>query len=240
MVVKLRSRAAKQHELIEDAAMVYKIQGSPERRVWYVDTGDMTAERSREMMDKLKKDLDTWRLPQQDMIEHRYQPVIDWMKERGSERTLYLDHHTMLDEEGVLHLLDKVTRTRHNLASSLDEGDENSIHRILLNRSCNLVAKSSRKGKGNCIIPCNNGVMVTYAADLDNRAWDWNDVPGIYYKKHDLLYVNIADLSNYFLFWKGNTIDILNFTKDFSSHTNCTMSVVQNKFTEQGRGVMKW
>ncbi len=245
----------KQRELIEDAALIYKIQNAPERKVWVIDTGNMSHERARVAISKFKEDLATkalvwdqekaWSFTgrNDNMTEHRYQPVVDWMKERVVTPPLgRIDHHTMLDEEGVLHLLDKVIRTRHNMGhtSYPSQNDEECVHTILMNRSCNMIAKQCRKARGNCIIPCSNGIMVTYAADLDNRAWRYDDIPGIYIHWHDMFYTNIQDLSNYFLFWEGNTIDILNLSKEYPRKTNHNITIVQNQYTEQGRGVMKW
>ena len=236
------------------AALIYKIQNAPERKVWHIDTSNMSHERARVAIRKFKEEFSNvkrdlaekalvWcqeKTREDNMVEHRYQPVVDWMKKRVVTQPFDLNHHTMLNEEGVLDLLNKVTRTRHNLDFVPDREDEVSIHLILMDRSCNIIAKQCRKARGNCIIPCCNGIMVTYAADLDNRVWRYDDIPAIYIKKHDLFYVNIQDLSKYFLFWEGNTIDILNLSKEYPRKASAILTIVQNQYTEQGRGVMRW
>lgn len=54
----------KQRELIEDAALIHRVQRAPSRHVWYIDTGKMRHDRSKYVIQNFKNELNQKRIPQ--------------------------------------------------------------------------------------------------------------------------------------------------------------------------------
>lgn len=53
----------KQKELLEDAIIIYRVQRAPERRVFYIDTGDMNAVRAKAHIQSIKNEIHQRRIP---------------------------------------------------------------------------------------------------------------------------------------------------------------------------------
>lgn len=53
----------KQKELLEDAIIIYRVQRAPERRVFYIDTGDMPPHRATAFLEKIKMEVHQKRIP---------------------------------------------------------------------------------------------------------------------------------------------------------------------------------
>lgn len=53
----------KQKELLEDAVIIYRVQRAPERRVFYIDTGDMPPNKAAQHIEKVRNDLYQRRIP---------------------------------------------------------------------------------------------------------------------------------------------------------------------------------
>lgn len=53
----------KQKELLEDSIIIYRVQRAPERRVFYIDTGDMPPHRATAFLEKIKMEVHQKRIP---------------------------------------------------------------------------------------------------------------------------------------------------------------------------------
>jgi hypothetical protein len=53
----------KQKELLEDAIIIYRVQRAPERRVFYIDTGDMPPHRANSFLERVKMEVHQKRIP---------------------------------------------------------------------------------------------------------------------------------------------------------------------------------
>ncbi len=58
------NKTFKQRELIEDAAIIHRVQRAPSRNVWYIDTGKMRADKSSWVVHNFKNELNQNRVPQ--------------------------------------------------------------------------------------------------------------------------------------------------------------------------------
>ena len=54
----------KQRELLEDAALIHRVQRAPSRTVWYIDTGKARGDRATWMANNFKNELNQKRIPQ--------------------------------------------------------------------------------------------------------------------------------------------------------------------------------
>lgn len=53
----------KQKELLEDAILIYRVQRAPERRIFYIDVGQMPAQRAKEHIQGIKNEIHQRRIP---------------------------------------------------------------------------------------------------------------------------------------------------------------------------------
>ena len=70
----------KQKELLEDAIIIYRIQRAPERRIFYVDVGNMPAHMAMAFVERVKNEIQQRRIPSstgggQSMIDASYNPL---------------------------------------------------------------------------------------------------------------------------------------------------------------------
>jgi len=69
----------KQKELLEDAILIYRIQRAPERRIFYVDTGDMPAHLAMGFVERIKNEIHQRRIPTQsggaNQLDASYNPI---------------------------------------------------------------------------------------------------------------------------------------------------------------------
>jgi hypothetical protein len=70
----------KQKELLEDAVIIYRVQRAPERRVFYVDVGNMPAHMAMSFVERVKNEINQRRIPSstgggQNMIDASYNPL---------------------------------------------------------------------------------------------------------------------------------------------------------------------
>lgn len=70
----------KQKELIEDAMLIYRIQRAPERRVFYVDVGNMPAHLAMGFLERIKNEIHQRRIPSQtgggaNVLDASYNPL---------------------------------------------------------------------------------------------------------------------------------------------------------------------
>lgn len=73
-------RVYRQMAMIEDAVIIYRIVRAPERRVFYVDVGNMPAQRVKQYLEQVKNELRQKRVPgmtnngQKDIVDGQYDP----------------------------------------------------------------------------------------------------------------------------------------------------------------------
>jgi hypothetical protein len=72
-------RVYRQLSMIEDAVIIYRIVRAPERRVFYVDVGNMPAQRVKQYLEQVKNELRQKRVPGQsntgkDVVDGQYDP----------------------------------------------------------------------------------------------------------------------------------------------------------------------
>lgn len=70
----------KQKELLEDAIIIYRVQRAPERRVFYIDTGDMPPHRAASFLEKVKMEVHQKRIPNKtgggnNIMDAQYNPL---------------------------------------------------------------------------------------------------------------------------------------------------------------------
>jgi hypothetical protein len=70
----------KQKELLEDAIIIYRIQRAPERRIFYVDVGNMPAHMAMSFVERVKNEIQQRRIPSStgggsSMIDASYNPL---------------------------------------------------------------------------------------------------------------------------------------------------------------------
>ena len=56
-------KAYKQKELMEDATIIYRVQRAPERRVFYIDVGNVPAQRAKAQIEQYKNDIKQKKIP---------------------------------------------------------------------------------------------------------------------------------------------------------------------------------
>ena len=73
-------RVYRQMSMIEDAVIIYRIVRAPERRVFYVDVGNMPAQRVKQYLEQVKNEIRQKRVPsvssngQKDVVDGQYDP----------------------------------------------------------------------------------------------------------------------------------------------------------------------
>lgn len=101
----------KQKELLEDAILIYRIQRAPERRVFYIDVGNMPTHLAMSFVERVKNEVNQRRIPS---VTGGSQTVID-----AGYNPLCLDLNTKIP------LLDGRILTLTELISEFEQGKEN-------------------------------------------------------------------------------------------------------------------
>jgi len=101
----------KQKELLEDAIIIYRVQRAPERRVFYVDVGNMPSHLAMQFVERVKTEIHQRRIPSatgggQSVIDAAYNPLC-------------------LDLTTKIPLLDGRTLTLNELIVEFEQGKEN-------------------------------------------------------------------------------------------------------------------
>ena len=70
----------KQKELLEDAIIIYRVQRAPERRVFYIDIGDMPPHKAKAFLEKVKMEVHQKRIPNKtggggNILDAQYNPL---------------------------------------------------------------------------------------------------------------------------------------------------------------------
>jgi hypothetical protein len=101
----------KQKELLEDAIIIYRVQRAPERRVFYIDVGNMPSHLAMGFVERVKNEVNQRRIPSttggsQTVVDSSYNPLC-------------------LDLDTKIPLLDGRTLTLTELIEEFNEGKEN-------------------------------------------------------------------------------------------------------------------
>lgn len=70
----------KQKELLEDSLIIYRVQRAPERRIFYIDVGDMNAHQAMAHVERVKNEIHQRRIPSRtgggsNMMDAQYNPL---------------------------------------------------------------------------------------------------------------------------------------------------------------------
>jgi len=79
-VLEMIFKVFKQKELLEDAILIYRVQRAPERRVFYIDTGNMPSHLAMQFVERVKNEIHQRRIPTQNgggqnMLDASYNPL---------------------------------------------------------------------------------------------------------------------------------------------------------------------
>ena len=114
----------KQKELLEDAIIIYRVQRAPERRVFYIDTGDMPGHRSMAHVERIKNEIHQRRIPNRtgggsSILDASYNPL-----------SIIEDYFfaQCMDLNTKIPLLDGRTLTLQNIINEYNEGKDNYVY----------------------------------------------------------------------------------------------------------------
>jgi len=79
-VLEMIFKVFKQKELLEDAILIYRVQRAPERRVFYIDVGNMPSHLAMQFVERVKNEIHQRRIPTQtgggqNMMDASYNPL---------------------------------------------------------------------------------------------------------------------------------------------------------------------
>ena len=127
----------KQKELIEDAILIYRIQRAPERRVFYIDVGNMPSHMAMSFVERIKNEIHQRRIPTKnggaDKFDATYNPI--------SQNEDFYFPQTCLSLNTKIPLLDGRDITLQEVISEYNDGKENYVY------SLNLETKELEPGK---------------------------------------------------------------------------------------------
>lgn len=104
-------KSYKQKEMLEDSVLIYRVQRAPERRVFYVDVGDMPRSKAMAYLEQVKNEINQKRIPS---------------KTGGDESIIDATYNPMcLSLDTTVPLLDGRTLTIAELAKEYESGKEN-------------------------------------------------------------------------------------------------------------------
>lgn len=115
----------KQKELLEDSIIIYRVQRAPERRVFYIDTGDMPPQRAAAFLEKMKMEVHQKRIPNKtgggsSIMDAQYNPM--------SILEDYFFSQTCLSLDTLIPLLDGRELTLQEIINEHNEGKENWVY----------------------------------------------------------------------------------------------------------------
>lgn len=114
----------KQKELLEDAIIIYRVQRAPERRVFYVDVGNMPPHLAMSFVERVKTEIHQRRIPSStgggdNLIDSSYNPL-------GITEDYFFPACLVLDTR--IPLLDGRTLTLSEIIKEHEEGKENFVY----------------------------------------------------------------------------------------------------------------
>jgi hypothetical protein len=79
-ILEMVFKVFKQKELLEDAVLIYRIQRAPERRVFYIDVGNMPSHLAMQFVERVKNEVHQRRIPSQtggtqNVLDATYNPL---------------------------------------------------------------------------------------------------------------------------------------------------------------------
>jgi len=79
-VLEMIFKVFKQKELLEDSILIYRVQRAPERRVFYIDVGNMPSHLAMQFVERVKNEIHQRRIPtqsggSQNMVDSSYNPL---------------------------------------------------------------------------------------------------------------------------------------------------------------------
>lgn len=79
-ILEIIFKVFKQKELLEDAILIYRVQRAPERRVFYIDVGNMPSHLAMQFVERVKNEIHQRRIPTQaggsaNMMDATYNPL---------------------------------------------------------------------------------------------------------------------------------------------------------------------
>lgn len=117
----------KQKELLEDAIIIYRVQRAPERRVFYVDVGNMPTHLAMQFVERVKTEIHQRRIPSssgggQNVIDSAYNPL--------SIQEDYFFPQTCLALDQKIKLLDGRDLSLLNIIEEFDQGKTNWTYTV--------------------------------------------------------------------------------------------------------------
>jgi hypothetical protein len=117
----------KQKELLEDAIIIYRVQRAPERRVFYVDVGNMPSHLAMQFVERVKTEIHQRRIPSQtgggqSVIDSSYNPL--------SINEDFFFPQTCLGLDTEIKLLDDRSLTLAEIISEYNEGKTNYAYTV--------------------------------------------------------------------------------------------------------------
>lgn len=117
----------KQKELLEDAIVIYRIQRAPERRVFYVDVGNMPAHMAMSFVERVKNEIQQRRIPSstgggQNVIDASYNPL--------STNEDFFFPQTCLSLDTEIKLLDDRSLTVQDIIREYNQGKTNYTYTV--------------------------------------------------------------------------------------------------------------
>lgn len=114
----------KQKELLEDSIIIYRVQRAPERRIFYIDVGDMPAHQAMSHVERVKNEIHQRRIPSRtgggsNMMDAQYNPL-SIMEDYFFAQCLSLDTR--------LSMLDGRTLTLQEVIDEYEQGKENYVY----------------------------------------------------------------------------------------------------------------
>lgn len=125
-ILELIFKVYKQKELLEDAIIIYRIQRAPERRVFYIDVGEMPSHLAMAFVDRVKNEIHQRRIPSkfggQDMTDSTYSPL--------SINQDFFFPQTCLSLDTEIKLLDGRDLSLGNLITEYETGKQNWVYSV--------------------------------------------------------------------------------------------------------------
>jgi hypothetical protein len=117
----------KQKELLEDSIIIYRVQRAPERRVFYVDVGNMPTHLAMQFVERVKTEIHQRRIPSsngggQNLIDSAYNPL--------SVNEDYFFPQTCLALDQKIKLLDGRDLSLLNIIEEFDQGKANWTYTV--------------------------------------------------------------------------------------------------------------
>lgn len=116
----------KQKELLEDAIIIYRIQRAPERRIFYIDVGNMPSHLAMSYVERVKNEIHQRRIPTSSggttSIDSAYNPI--------SVGEDYYFPHTCLSLTEKIKLLDGRDVSLQDIIDEFESGKENFVYTV--------------------------------------------------------------------------------------------------------------